>query len=328
MDGPQTFRTLLLSLPTGNAALRMRLWRTLRNTGCGVLRDGVYILPQRTPQATGLDGIASEVRSAGGFALTADLAIDGSAEIAHIRTLFDRSRDYAALVADLRRETPRLRRIGQRKAESVLQRLGRSCERLAAIDFYPGEAQRQARDALAALEREVRALFTQGEPHAATTRPGRVDPARYRARTWATRKKPWIDRLASAWLIRRFIDEKAKFVWIESARDCPKHAIGFDFDGAQFTHADNRVTFEVLLASFGLTDDPALVSIGAAVHFLDVGGIPVADARGLETLLTGIREKTRSDDAMLREATRILDLLYAAYSQREDNEVAPSVMSR
>jgi hypothetical protein len=105
-------------------------------------------------------------------------------------------------------------------------------------------------------------------------------------------------------------------VWLEHPRDRPKRAVGFDFDGAEFTHVDNRVTFEVLLASFRLDADPALAAIGAAVHFLDVGGIPVPDAKGLETVLKGIREKAKSDDALAAEAMRILDLFYSAYSQK------------
>ena len=91
--------------------------------------------------------------------------------------------------------------------------------------------------------------------------------------------------------------------------------MGFDFDGAEFTHVNNRVTFELLLASFGLDNDAALAQIGAAVHFLDVGGIPVADAKGLETLLLGAREKARGDEALLAEAMRVLDLFYSAYAR-------------
>jgi hypothetical protein len=145
----------------------------------------------------------------------------------------------------------------------------------------------------------------------------RLDPARYRARTWATRKSPWVDRLASAWLIKRFIDKDAKFVWLDRPADCPKRAIGFDFDGAEFTHSGNRVTFEVLAASFGLAEDAALASVGAAVHFLDIGGIPVPDAKGLETVLIGIRNKSLSDDAMAHEAGKIFDLFYGAYAAVE-----------
>jgi hypothetical protein len=143
----------------------------------------------------------------------------------------------------------------------------------------------------------------------------RLDPARYRARTWATRKSPWVDRLASAWLIKRFIDKDAKFVWLDRPADCPKRAIGFDFDGAEFTHSGNRVTFEVLAASFGLDQDVALASIGAAVHFLDIGGIPVPDAKGLETVLRGIREQALSDDDTTKQAARIFDLFYDAYAK-------------
>ncbi|TMH27141.1 MAG: chromate resistance protein, partial [Betaproteobacteria bacterium] len=107
---------------------------------------------------------------------------------------------------------------------------------------------------------------------------------------------------------------EARFVWIERARDRPRKSVGFDFDGAPFTHVGNRVTFEVLLASFGLDHDPALATLGAAVHFLDIGGVPVPDAKGLETLLRGIKEKARSDDALLAEAMRIFDHFYSAYA--------------
>ena len=95
-----------------------------------------------------------------------------------------------------------------------------------------------------------------------------------------------------------------------------RNAIGFDYNGAQFTHARNQVTFEVLRGSFGLDRDPALMAIGAAVHFLDVGGIPAADARGLETLLKGIKQKARSDDELLAEASRVLDFFYSAYTDK------------
>jgi hypothetical protein len=153
-------------------------------------------------------------------------------------------------------------------------------------------------------------MYAGGEPRFSKRGLRETDSRRYQKRVWATRKTPWVDRLASAWLIKRFVDREARFAWIARPSECPKGAIGFDFDGADFTHVKNRVTFEVLAASFGLDKDPALAAIGAAVHFLDVGGIPNADAKGLETMLKGAREKARSDDALLAEAMRILDLLY------------------
>jgi hypothetical protein len=192
-----------------------------------------------------------------------------------------------------------------------------------AVDFYPGQAHLQARQALADLEREAQALYSEGEPHAARGKVRRLDPAKYRGRTWATRKDLWVDRLASAWLIKRFIDGKAKFLWIDRPRDRPRGAIGFDFDGAEFTHVDNRITFETLLASFGLTADRGLMAIGEAVHFLDIGGIPVADARGLETILTGIKSRARSDDEMALEAGKVFDLFYAAYTRKTAEAAVP-----
>lgn len=206
-------------------------------------------------------------------------------------------------------------RVARREKRVALRRLRRSFEKLAQIDFFPGQAKRQAGDAVAALERRIREIYSGGEPRASGKRLRALDAARYRGCVRATRKEPWVDRLASAWLIKRFIDPAARFVWIGAARERPRKAVGFDFDGAEFTHAGNRVKFEVLLASFGLEDDPAVAAIAAAVHFLDVGGIPVGDARGLETLLRGIKEKARDDDALLAEAMRVLDHFYSAYAR-------------
>ena len=311
-----TFKALLLSLPTRSSTIRMRVWRTLKNTGCGVLRDGVYILPKEAPQAASLVELGEEVQSAGGFAMVVDLELASAEQLAHVRTLFDRTREYGSLVQRIKTAQTSSRRLGQRRAETTLNRLRRSCQELTAIDFYPNHARVQAEESLAALERTVHELFSGGEPRPSKSRVRRLRAATYRGRTWATRKRPWVDRLASAWLIKRFIDEDARFVWIDHPRERPKQAIGFDFDNAEFTHAGHRVTYEVLLASFGLEQDPALTSIGAAVHFLDIGGIPAPDAAGLETILKGIQQKSRNDDETLREAMKILDLMYGGYAER------------
>ncbi len=310
--------TLILSLPTRDSTVRMRVWRALKESGCAVLRDGVYVLPVGSARAAVLAEMESEVRSAGGFAMTAELRLAKDEHRARLRQLFDRSAEYGALVAAIGEARPSLRRLGRRKAQTALQRLQRSFDRLAEIDFFPGQAKRQAGDALSGLARDFRQAYSSGEPQPSRKRVRPVNPARYRRRLWATRRDLWVDRLASAWLIKRFIDRDATFVWIDRPRDRPRNAIGFDFDGAEFTHTGNRVTFECLRATFGLDDDPALVKIGAAVHFLDVGGIPVADAKGLETMLRGIKEKSRSDDALLAEAMRILDLFYSAYAPAPD----------
>src|SRR5262249_3616315 len=141
-----------------------------------------------------------------------------------------------------------------------------------------------------------------GEPHAAARRITRLRTADYQRRTWATRKRPWVDRLASAWLIRRFIDREARFKWLAKPEGCAARAVGFDFDGAAFTHVGGKVTFEVLLASFGLEADAALEKIGAIVHYLDVGGILVPEAPGLATILRGAFTRFKDDGALLAEA--------------------------
>jgi hypothetical protein len=309
-----TFSALVLSLPTHNSTIRMRVWRALKDTGCGVLRDGVYVLPEDVAGAAVLQKMETDIRAAGGFAMTVDLKLKTEAQSASVRGLFDRSADYGALTQRIGAVSKTLPRLGHRKAQTAVQRLQRSYDKLSEIDFFPGQAKLQAAEAISALKRGLQQAYSRGEPRASRKRLRLIDKARYEKRVWATRKTPWVDRLASAWLIKRFIDRDARFVWIESPRQCPRKAVGFDFDGAEFSHVDNRVTFEVLLTSFGLDNDPALAAIGAAVHFLDVGGIPVADAKGLETMLRGIKETARGDDALLAEAMRIFDHFYSAYA--------------
>ena len=308
-----TLNALVLSLPAHNSTVRMRVWRALKETGCGVLRDGVYVLPEGAGGAKALPAIESDIRAAGGFAMTVDLRLKAAQRPA-VRKLFDRSADYGALMHKVRAAGEALPRLGHRKAQTTVERLERSFARLTQIDFFPGQAKRQAAQALAELRQGLREAYSRGEPRAAKKHLRLVDQAKYQKRVWATRKHPWVDRLASAWLIKRFIDRQARFAWIERPPQRPRKSVGFDFDGADFSHVGNRVTFEVLLASFGLDHDPGLAALGAAVHFLDVGGVPVPEAKGLETLLRGIKENARSDDALLAEAMRIFDHFYSAYA--------------
>ena len=310
----ESFQTLVLSLPTRNSTLRMRLWRALKETGCGVLRDGVYVVPAAA-DAGGLAKLESEIRSHGGFALTAALTPRTAEQLAEIRKLFDRSAEHGELAGRIAAAKASLPRLGSRRGQTAIQRLERALEKLSRIDFFAGEAKAQADAALADLKSAYRALYAGGEPRSSKRGLRQADAARYQKRVWATRKAPWVDRLASGWLIKRFIDREAKFAWIARPSECPKNAVGFDYDGAEFTHVKNRVTFEVLAASFGLDGDPAIAAIGAAVHFLDVGGIPAPDAKGLETMLKGAREKARSDDALLADAGRVFDLLYGGLAK-------------
>ncbi|HJS38819.1 MAG TPA: chromate resistance protein ChrB domain-containing protein [Burkholderiales bacterium] len=308
----ETFDALVLSLPARDSTLRMRAWRALKEAGCGVLRDGLYVLPAERG-AEALQRIEADIQAAGGFAMRLEVRPKTEEQSRQIRSLFDRSAQHGALVRGIETARRSLEGLGPRRAQTAIRRLEQTFDRVARTDFFPGEARAQAAAALDALKARYRQAFSGGEPRPSRRKLRPRNAGRYRARVWTTRANPWVDRLASAWLIRRFIDREAKFAWFERPSQRPRGAIGFDFDGAEFTHVKNRVTYETLLTSFGLEEDGALAAIGAAVHFLDIGGIPVPDAKGLETLLRGAKERAKSDDALLAEAMRVLDLFYSAY---------------
>jgi hypothetical protein len=308
---------LILSLPARNSTARMRVWRSLRDAGCGVLRDGVYVLPAGSGAAGRLAQIEKEIRDSGGTVMRVELRLKGEEQRSRLPALFDRGPEYAGLLEQIRTARGSFRRLGPRKARTSLERLQRQLDKLVTIDFYPGAAKTQASAAMATLALEYRDTFAQGEPRVSRRRLRPADRSKYQGRTWGTRKDPWVDRLASAWLIRRFIDPKAKFVWLDRPSSLPPRAVGYDFDGAEFTHVGAKVTFEVLMERFGLEKDPGLATVASSVHFLDVGGAPVAEARGLEAVLKGVKEKAASDDAMLGEANRIFDHFYSAYAERK-----------
>src|ERR1700682_6369384 len=192
--------------------------------------------------------------------------------------------------------------------------LGRDVAAITATDFFPSASRQRMEDALKDAEAAFNARFAADEPRPAHRNIPRRDRQDYPPRLWATREHLWIDRACSAWLIKRFIDPKAKFLWLKRVKDRPKEVVGFDFDGAEFTHFDTKVTFEVLLASFELDQDPALSRIASLVHQLDVGGIPEAEAPGFAAIMTGARVLKSTDDDLLAAVSPVLDCLYAAFA--------------
>lgn len=307
---------LIVSLPTRHTTERMRVWRALKVLGCGVLRDGVYLLPAVEGVLAALERQAAEVIAAGGQAQVLSLDARDGAQASAFRDLFDRSPDYAALQSAIDALRKKLKRGVAATLARECTQLQKAFVALAAADYFPGAARDQVADLLDELSQQIEAKRNPDEPRAAAGKVQRLDRTHYLGRTWATRKHMWVDRMASAWLIVRFIDAEAKFKWLAKPEDCPKKALGFDFDGATFTHVGSRVTFEVLLASFGLDEDAALARIGGIVHFLDVGGVPVAEAVGLEAVLKGLREQAANDDALLAAVTPIFDGLYATFSTK------------
>lgn len=306
------WRVLILSLPSNRATVRMRVWRALKALGAAVLRDGVYLLPDIPRAQAAFIQHAKEVTREGGSAQVLSVKdLEGQQE-ADFRALFDRGADYARILAAARKVKAGFNPRRPVLAANKLKPLRQAFEATHATDYFPGPAAAQTGQLLA----EVEMLFgAPGEPQSQAGRIPRLNRKDFRGRTWATRARPWVDRMASAWLIKRFIDPKARIVWISNPKACPPRALGFDFDGAAFTHVGARVTFEVLLASFALEDDKALERIGRLVHYLDVGGVPEPEAAGLETILNGARRQHRKDDRLLAEASKTFDYLYNAYSQ-------------
>jgi hypothetical protein len=306
-----TWHLLVLSLPTENTAARMRAWRSLKAAGAAVLRDGVYLMPQADGRAQALQAVADDVRANGGDAQVFDAAPrDGIDHAAR----FDRSSEFGELLAEIGSCRAGLSEDTAPQVLKQVRKLRKAFEQLAAIDFYPGEAQAQTAAALQALEADAARAGAPDEPRPAARALERLDRAQYQGRLWATRRRPWVDRLASGWLIRRFIDPQARFLWLKSPADCPRRAIGFDFDGATFTHSGAMVTFETLLASFGL-QTPALLRIGVLVHALDAGGVIPAEAAGVERVLAGMRDAITDDDQLLLAAAGVFEGLLVAFEK-------------
>lgn len=305
---------LIVSLPNKSATARMRIWRALKSLGCGALRDGAYLLPWGDTSRSQLSELATETIREGGSAWLLTVQAQSDDENEAYRALFDRAEEYAEFLAALSATRRTLAGLTPQELGRSLRKLRRDYDALGAIDYFPNGTSADAQAAWMDFVNVAETLLSPGEPRAIAAEVPRRDPAAYQGRTWATRRRLWVDRVASAWLIRRFIDRQARFLWLDTPGDCPLQALGFDFDHAAFTHIGDRVTFEVLMASFGLDGDHGLARLGAMVHALDVGGAFVAEASGFEAMLAGARQRCADDDQLLAEMGVVLDSLYAHFS--------------
>jgi hypothetical protein len=309
---PDRWIVLIVSQPTGNAAVRMRVWREIRSRGAAILRDGAYLLPARPELSAAFATLAAAVLAAGGSAHVLNATAD-EAQNAEWRGLFERGAEYAELLAQI---PPRAARARQpvEAARAACRELEAQFAAIAATDYFGNAGRAQVAQALADWRAQIERRAAPDEPRAQARSIERLRRQDFQGRVWATRRGLWVDRVASAWLIRRFIDPQARFVWIARPEAKPKRALGFDFDGAQFTHQPGRVTFEVLLSAFGLDDDAALVRLGRVIHALDIGGVPVAEAAGIEAVLSGLRRQHGGDDGFLAAARHVFDACHAAFA--------------
>ncbi|OYU06877.1 MAG: chromate resistance protein [Pseudomonas sp. PGPPP1] len=304
---------LILGLPTANATERMRAWRALKASGAAVLRDGAYLLPDTNVCREVLASVERDILSINGTAYILPV-VDPQGE--RFVELFDRSDDYSKLRAEIEECRGQLNPENALATTKQIRKLRKTYDQLSSIDYFPGKPKEQIDSALQELETAVSRALSADEPHSRDEPITALNRGDYQGRVWATRKRPWVDRLACAWLIRRFIDPQAQILWLDTPHDCPADALGFDFDGATFSHVGNRVTFETLQASFEL-QEPGLNRIAALVHYLDIGGIQPLEAAGIERVLAGLRETIAHDDHLLVAASAIFDGLLAEFVKEE-----------
>ena len=310
-----TWLLLIASLPTSGATQRMRLWRAIKALGCAPLRDGAYLLPDYGDHAASLAELAKQTNAEGGQAWVVTVETRSANDEKAFLILFDRSQEYAELGDRLGQARKALSSQSPAEVAKAVKRLGKELQTVRRTDFFPNDVSLGAEAAWCDFEDSANSLLSPDEPHAEQRPIPRLNIASYQGRTWATRRNLWVDRVASAWLIRRFIDSEAKFLWLDSPSQCLEGALGFDFDEAVFTHIGDKVTFEVLLASFGLEEDPGLAKLAGLVHSLDVGGPANAEASGFEAILSGARSRLPNDDALLEEIGTVLDSLHAHYKK-------------
>lgn len=309
--GVTSWLLLIASLPTEAPAARMRVLRTLEALGAAVMRDGVFLLPENAANRQAVDHLVDYIAKNGGTANALRAAPLDTSQYGAFRKLFDRTSRYEALI-----RTVESLKIGFGVSDPgaisrVLHKQRREFESISALDFFPAPARERAQATLVSAEAEVRELLFPTQ-----TVPGARTDERFLGRQWATRRPLWADRLACAWLIRRFVDPEATIVWLGNAQECPPEALGFAFDGARFANSGKRVTFEEMLAQLNMGKNAALGKIGAIVHLLEVrAGAPVAEAAGVQTLLQGALRRSASDDELLGEAEKTFDLLYDAYCE-------------
>lgn len=300
------------TLPTEDPVARMRVLRTLESLGCALIGEGVYLLPDTPDARQGLSSLSEHIARIHGSATLLSVSSLDEAQAQQFLGLFDRTHKYD----DLIRSVEGLK-VGFGIADPVsimrlLNKHKREYEFISTLDFFTSESKAHAARALAEAEQAVHALmFPEARKE---TSPVDTAGRQYFRRLWATRKPLWADQLASAWLIRRFVDPEASLIWLERNQACPARAVGFAFPGATFCNSTDKVTFEQILASFKMFKDSGLARIGTLIHALNSDETRVAEAAGVQMLLQGAVRRSENEDQLLAETELTFDLLYEAYS--------------
>jgi hypothetical protein len=321
---PASHRWLLFvhQLPTTPSNLRVRTWRRLQQLGAVPVKQAVYLLPDTPGAREDFEWLKTEVESAGGDAsvFAAD-NVDTRSDDALVEE-FRRTRQeaYGVLAQEIERVLTRLkatRRPRGTRAPAVGRLLEVFRGRLSAlehVDFFGSAGRDRVVSVLAQLEDRAR-----DTPRVSGLVPstGAADLALYTQRLWVTRPRPGVDRMASAWLIRRFVDAGARFEFAVDSESLPTpDAIPFDMFGVEFSHQGENCTFETLCTVFGIRD-PVLARIAQIVHDLDVkdGRYGAMDAPTVGALVEGLQLTTTDDALLLERGITLFESLYVAFAQ-------------
>jgi hypothetical protein len=305
----QPWLLLLLSLPPTPSSLRVRTWRKLRALGAVALKSGAYLLPFSSDRYEQFQWLAQEVQKDRGEATLLKVDRVENMKQPDIVRLFQEARntDYAAITDRYRK----LRSSRHPRGAEELGRLARELDRLADIDFFDAPGRQEALRARDAADRRL-----MGTLRSAARPAERLDLETLQGRRWVTRPRPHVDRIASAWLIKRFIDPAAEFVFA-APDDLPADAIPFDMAGVEFGHQGDHCTFETLLYRSRLRDR-RLAAIAEIVHEADLrdGKFHREEARGLDLVLRGLLAAIKDDHEALDQGLTLFDGLYSTIGER------------
>jgi hypothetical protein len=304
-----TWYLMIHRLPVRPLYFRARVRRLLAEAGAVPLKKAVYALPMSAQGLERLTRIADEVRSGGGEAFVCEARFTGDRDAAALMETIrkERSADYRRILRDAQALRQAARAAGRRPREGLkanLDRIRARLEHVRSIDPSPDD-----REARAAIESIERLLHPPRESRAAGALSSLV------GRTWVTRRGLHVDRLACAWVVRRFIDPGARFRFTDPG---DLHAgpdeLTFDTPEGRFSHREGRCSVETLLIEAGIADD-AVRRIAEIVHDLDLKDdrFRHPETAGIERLIAGIVQGHDDDRARLDRGLALFDDLYSSY---------------
>jgi hypothetical protein len=286
---------LLFTLPASQASKRVEVWRKLKRYGALTFRSSGYLLPNRPVNHERFEWLSAAIRKYKGEASVVELVSIDDVPSAELKRLFidARSADYEKLLRELKKKT--------KQASGSLPRIRRRLQEVIEVDFFGSHLRSRVETALAALE----------NPKPEVKKAVKHVREKFQGRTWITRPRPGIDRVSSAWLIRKHIDPEAKFAFTNDARSVPD-GIPFDmFNVGGFTHQGENCTFETLCVEFGLRDRK-IKALAEIIHDADLSDEKFGrtDGIGLDRVLNGWAKQGLSDEELLKRGMDLIDGLY------------------